>query len=57
MFLGSEAIYPVELQDRARFHFTSTYYHMESVLQKILQRQDRPLLIVSIYIYNRIKIT
>ena len=45
-------IYPVELQDRARFHFTSTYYHVESVLQKILKRQDHPLLIVSIYFYN-----
>ena len=44
--------YPVELQDRARLHFTSTYYHVESVLQKILKRQDHPLLIVSIYIYN-----
>ena len=44
--------YPVELQDRARLHFTSTYYHVESVLQKILKGQDHPLLIVSIYIYN-----
>ena len=54
MFLGSEKIYPVELQDRARLHFpyTSTYYHVESVLQKRLKRQDHPLLIVSISIYN-----
>ena len=44
--------YPVELQDRARLHFTSTNYHVESVLQKILKRQDHPLLIVSISIYN-----
>ena len=47
--------YPVELQERARLHFpytTSTYYHVESVLQKRLKRQDHPLLIVSIYIYN-----
>ena len=29
-----------------------TYYHVESVLQKILERQDHPLLIVSIFIYN-----
>ena len=55
MFLGSEKIYPVELQDRARLHFpytSSTYYHVESVLQKRLKRQDHPLLIVSIYFYN-----
>ena len=47
--------YPVELQERARLHFpytSSTYYHVESVLQKRLKRQDHPLLIVSIYIYN-----
>ena len=50
---GVWKIYPVELQDRARLHFTSTYYHVESVLQKILKRQDHPLLIVSISIYNR----
>ena len=54
MFLGSEKRYPVELQERARLHFpyTSTYYHVESVLQKRLKRQDHPLLIVSIYFYN-----
>ena len=51
MFLGSEERYPVELQDRAG-HFPYTYYHVESVLQKILKRQDHPLLIVSISIYN-----
>ena len=46
--------YPVELQDRARLHFPyTTYYHVESVLQKRLKRQDHPLLIVSIYIYNK----
>ena len=53
MFLGSEKIYPVELQERARLHFpytSSTYYHVESVLQKRLKRQDHPLLIVSISI-------
>ena len=45
--------YPVELQDRARLHFPyTTYYHVESVLQKRLKRQDHPLLIVSISIYN-----
>ena len=56
MFLGSEKIYPVELQDRARLHFPyTTYYHVESVLQKRLKRQDHPLLIVSIYIYNRVE--
>ena len=45
--------YPVELQDRARLHFPyTTYYHVESVLQKRLKRQDHPLLIVSIFIYN-----
>ena len=45
--------YPVELQERARLHFPyTTYYHVESVLQKILKRQDHPLLIVSISIYN-----
>ena len=52
---GVWKIYPVELQDRARLHFpytSSTYYHVESVLQKRLKRQDHPLLIVSIYIYN-----
>ena len=55
MFLGSEKGYPVELQDRARLHFpytSSTYYHVESVLQKRLKRQDHPLLIVSISFYN-----
>ena len=54
MFLGSEKTYPVELQERARLHFpyTSTYFHEESVLQKRLKRQDHPLLIVSICIYN-----
>ena len=46
--------YPVELQDRARLHFPyTTYYHVESVLQKRLKRQDHPLLIVSISIYNK----
>ena len=53
---GVWKIYPVELQERARLHFpytSSTYYHVESVLQKRLKRQDHPLLIVSIYIYNR----
>ena len=50
---GVWKIYPVELQDRARLHFPyTTYYHVESVLQKRLKRQDHPLLIVSIYIYN-----
>ena len=52
---GVWKIYPVELQDRARLHFpytSSTYYHVESVLQKRLKRQDHPLLIVSISIYN-----
>ena len=52
---GVWKIYPVELQDRARLHFpytSSTYYHVESVLQKRLKRQDHPLLIVSIYFYN-----
>ena len=56
MFLGSEKRYPVELQERARLHFpytSSTYYHVESVLQKRLKRQDHPLLIVSISFYNR----
>ena len=53
MFLGSEKRYPVELQERARLHFPyTTYYHVESVLQKILKRQDHPLLIVSIYIFT-----
>ena len=55
MFLGSEKRYPVELQERARLHFpytSSTYYHVESVLQKRLKRQDHPLLIVSISFYN-----
>ena len=46
---GEWKIYPVELQDRARLHFPYTYYHVESVLQKILKWQDHPLLIVSIY--------
>ena len=56
MFLGSEKIYPVELQERARLHFPyTTYYHVESVLQKRLKRQDHPLLIVSISIYNSSK--
>ena len=50
---GVWKIYPVELQDRARLHFPyTTYYHVESVLQKRLKRQDYPLLIVSISIYN-----
>ena len=50
---GVWKIYPVELQDRARLNFPyTTYYHVESVLQKRLKRQDHPLLIVSIYIYN-----
>ena len=52
---GVWKIYPVELQDRARLHFpytSSTYYHVESVLQKRLKRQDHPLLIVSISFYN-----
>ena len=49
---GVWKIYPVELQDKARLHFPYTYYHVESVLQKILKRQDHPLLIVSIYNYN-----
>ena len=50
---GVWKIYPVELQERARLHFPyTTYYHVESVLQKRLKRQDHPLLIVSIYIYN-----
>ena len=35
---GEWKIYPVELQDRARLHFPSTYYHVESELQKILKR-------------------
>ena len=51
--------YPVELQDSARLHFpytSSTYYHVESVLQKRLKRQDHPLLIVSISFYNRSKV-
>ena len=55
--LGCEKIDPVELQDRARLHFpytSSTYYHVESVLQKRLKRQDHPLLIVSISIYNNV---
>ena len=53
MFLGSKKGYPVELQERARLHFPyTTYYHVESVLQKILKRQDHPLLIVSIYIFT-----
>ena len=47
--------YPVKLQDRARLHFPYTYYHVESELQKRLKRQDHPLLIVSIYIYNKKK--
>ena len=56
MFLGSEKRYPVELQERARLHFPyTTYYHVESVLQKRLKRQDHPLLIVSISFYNIIK--
>ena len=55
MFLGSEKIYPVELQERARLHFPyTTYYHVESVLQKRLKRQDHPLLIVSISFYNKL---
>ena len=45
-------IYPVKLQDRARLHFPYTYYHVESELQKRLKRQDHPLMIVSISIYN-----
>ena len=45
-------IYPVELRDRARLHFPYTYYHVECELQKRLKRQDYPLLIVSISIYN-----
>ena len=50
---GVWKIYPVELQERARLHFPyTTYYHVESVLQKRLKRQDHPLLIVSISIYN-----
>ena len=50
---GVWKIYPVELQERARLHFPyTTYYHVESVLQKRLKRQDHPLLIVSICIYN-----
>ena len=52
---GVWKIYPVELQERARLHFpyaSSTYYHVESVLQKRLKRQDHPLLIVSISFYN-----
>ena len=55
MFLGSKKRDPVELQERARLHFpytSSTYYHVESVLQKRLKRQDHPLLIVSISFYN-----
>ena len=52
---GVWKIYPVELQDRARLHFPYTYYHVESVLQKMLKRQDHPLLIVSISIYNNIQ--
>ena len=54
---GVWKIDPVELQERARLHFpytSSTYYHVESVLQKRLKRQDHPLLIVSISIYNKI---
>ena len=54
---GVWKIYPVELQERARLHFpytSSTYYHVESVLQKRLKRQDHPLLIVSISFYNNI---
>ena len=55
VFLGSKKIYPVELQERARLHFPyTTYYHVESVLQKRLKRQDHPLLIVSISLYNNI---
>ena len=50
---GVWKIYPVELQERARLHFPyTTYYHVESVLQKRLKRQNHPLLIVSISIYN-----
>ena len=50
---GVWKIYPVELQERARLHFPyTTYYHVESVLQKRLKRQDHLLLIVSISIYN-----
>ena len=50
-------MYPVELQERARLHFPyTTYYHVESVLQKRLKRQDHPLLIVSIFIYNSPKV-
>ena len=50
---GVWKIYPVELQDRARLHFPyTTYYHVESVLQKRLKRQDHPLLIVSISIFT-----
>ena len=55
MFLGSKKRDPVELQEKARLHFpytSSTYYHVESVLQKRLKRQDHPLLIVSISFYN-----
>ena len=53
---GVWKIYPVELQDRARLHFPyTTYYHVESVLQKRLKRQDHPLLIVSISIYNSLQ--
>ena len=52
---GVWKMYPVELQDRARLHFPyTTYYHVESVLQKRLKRQDHPLLIVSISIYNTV---
>ena len=55
---GVWKIYPVELQERARLHFPyTTYYHVESVLQKRLKRQDHPLLIVSISIYNIVKET
>ena len=54
---GVWKIYPVELQERARLHFPyTTYYHVESVLQKRLKRQDHPLLIVSISIYNIIEV-
>ena len=36
----------------ADFLCDNAYYHVESVLQKRLKRQDHPLLIVSISIYN-----
>ena len=53
---GAWKTYPVELQERARLHFPyTTYYHVESVLQKRLKRQDHPLLIISISIYNMVE--